>query len=222
MPTCDNPECGYKESGRYFKNKVCPKCDKPQFPSRANSIDDIPESPILEDLSFNDMATKSDSEYGGFLGNSDNSNYANYNETESYGIPEMSSLDKLDNVQDSSDIGKVVLSSSEWRLLTLEIYGTIESMLKTANPEFYNSESAQNLRNLNARLSAIVLSSKEVNPMRILLLTNIIYILPALRGLNKKKSVRSTKQQKGEFDTTTQKHKEPQTLSKPNKEFYND
>lgn len=212
MPTCDS--CGFKESGRYFKNKRCPKCDEKQFPNIKSSKD----KPVLfTDEPILDNYEKEVNNYNGLLGVSANLPLPQTSETipemDSYSIP---SLDKLEAIQTKEDFETVLLTSSEWKVLTIEIYLTIESMLKKLNPEFYNSPTAQNLRDLNAKLTAIVLSAKRVNPLKILILTNFLYIIPAFKGLAKKKD----KEEKEEIEESPKVEKKKVDSKNPNDEFY--
>lgn len=215
MPTCEN--CGHKESGRYFKDKICPNCKESQFPTMITSRNSKPileseESLIGDTL---DNVEKETNSYSGILGNSHKVEEIKESE-ESYSIPTMETFDRLEKLEESEDFDKITLTSSEWKVLTIEIYVTVESMLKNLNPEFYSSQTAQNLRNLNAKLSAIVLSAKKVNPMRILLLTNFLYILPAIRGLGKKKEEKEIIPEKPKRREPTKKEIE----QNPNTVFY--
>lgn len=213
MPTC---ECGYKESGRYFKGKVCPKCNEPQFPKNISSAKKkkvlfSEESFVKQEqkeieptTNFNGLLTKPTIEKTGMI--------------EEYSIPELQpDLAKLESIEKSS-INKIVLSADEWKLLTIEIYTVAHEMLRELNPEYYDSKTAQKLRDLNAKLSSIVLSSKEVNPIRILLFTNLLYVLPALKGIVPK---RKRKKEKEEKETIIEKPKRDRRKSS-NEEFYDE
>lgn len=208
MPTC---QCGFKESGRYFKGKICPKCSEPQFPDTISSATKKPvlfatdsfvkqeKEVIEENSSFNGLLTKP--------------TIAKETIDESYSIPQLEpDLEKLDSVS----INKIILSAKEWELLTLEVYSVAHEMLRDLNPEYYDSKTAEKLRDLNAKLASIVLSSKEVNPVRILLFTNLLYCLPALKGLVPKRKQKEKDEKKS--DKTKRKTKEPQ----PNNEFYDE
>lgn len=209
MPTC---ECGFKESGRYFKGKVCPKCGEPQFPDTISSSSKKPvlfatesfvkqEKEIIEEsTNFNGLLTKPLKQ-------------ETY-QTDEYSIPQLDT--DLEKIEDK-DIDKITLSVDDWKLLTIEIYGVAHEMLRDMNPEYYDSKTAQKLRDLNARLSAIVLSSKEVNPIRILIFTNLLYCLPALKSLVPSRRKKTEKEEK---------EKEPKrkilSRKEPNSEFYDE
>lgn len=212
MPSCK--ECGHRQSGRYFLNKVCPKCGEKQFPNIKSSKD----KPVLfGDEPILDNYEKEENNYNGLLGISSSLPLPQTSETipqsDTYDIP---SFDKLESIETKEDFDTVLLTSSEWKVLTVEIYITIEGMLKNLNPEFYNSPTAQNLRDLNAKLTAIVLSAKRVNPLKILILTNFLYILPAFKGLAKKRK----KEEKEEIVESPKPKKVKKDSENPNDEYY--
>lgn len=208
MPTC---ECGHKESGRYFLGKVCPKCNKAQFSDTMTSVKNKPILFSTEKFVKQEEIIEEKPKFNGLLSKSE---IFETEEMSDYSIPKLEpDLEKLEKI----GLEKITLSVDDWKLLTIEIYGVANEMLFDLNPEYYTSKTARKLRDLNVKLSAIVLSSKKVNPMRILLFTNLLYILPALKGL-----VTSRKKEKTESKETTEKTKRKKIIKDSNEEFYSE
>jgi hypothetical protein len=180
MPTCQN--CGHSKSGQWFKGKICPNCEEPQEKNNIIEKTDLKKmetETIIEQKETNDLEDF----------------FVEDNSKELYGEEYSSELPQEEIVEEKA---KTTLDIETWEILTAEIYSTANEMLKDLNPDFYNSNKAKKLQETNAKLSAVILADKEVNPIVLLAFSNILYILPAIKGLFKKEEIKE-KEEKEEL-----------------------
>lgn len=168
MPTCI--KCGHSKSGQWFKNKKCPVCNESQ------ETDKIKESTITNNVQNVVIEEKEEKDDLEELFNTSQ-------DSDLYGedIPTIS-----EETEEKPKTQKTTLDAEMWETLTTELYRTANELLKPLNPEFYESKQAESLVKTNAKMSAVILADKEVNPLVLLAFSNILYILPAIKGLFKK------------------------------------
>jgi len=199
MPTCKN--CGHKKSGAYFKNKICPNCDELQEIDTKQFDFDIEEQPNMfeteeldETIIVQEPVLLDDS----------------YRMVTEDLISEESDLEGITDepitdgeIPIGKEKPKFTFSKKTWLIMVARMYKLLDKMLFNLNPEFYGSEEAQELREINAELVSLVLEAKEINPMFLLILGNLLYISPAIIGLfrTKEEDELTEKQESEESET---------------------
>lgn len=187
MPTCK--KCNFSKSGKWFKNKICPECnelqeiDITQFDFDINDETDFNNS---EELLIKPTEALLEDSYEMIT---EESLLEDQEKEITIGEP----------LIDKTEKEKFSFSKKTWLIMVARIYKTLDKMLYKLNPTFYASDEAKELRDMNAEIMSMVLEEKEVNPILLLILGNLLYISPAIVGLFSAKDEELTEELQNEL-----------------------